>query len=72
MLKSDTLDEVKSFVLEDSTASISALTWSSFLMNETSEVDSKREYDPLNFNFHLKKLESLNPNLTQAAKDTLA
>ena len=27
VLKSDTLDEVKSFVLDDSTASITALTW---------------------------------------------
>ena len=68
VLKSDTLDEVKSFVLEDSTASITALTWSSYL----AKGEVRQAFDPLNFDFHLHKLDSLNPNMTQAAKDTLA
>mmetsp|Transcript_20759 Transcript_20759/g.28025 ORF Transcript_20759/g.28025 Transcript_20759/m.28025 type:complete len:202 (+) Transcript_20759:134-739(+) len=84
ILKSDTLDEVKSFVLEESTASITALHWSSYLgvgtdatsplpRSKSKKPSSTETTDnPLDFSFHLKKLEGLNPNLSQAAKGTLA
>ena len=57
ILKSDTLDEMKSFVLEDSPAAISALHWSTYTQGE---LKATKKDDPLNFSPHLKKLETLN------------
>ena len=78
LLRSDTLDELKSFVIEDSSASISALNWSTIKTEKKVKADDRQNntaptaQDPLDFSMHLRKLESLNPNLSQAAKDILS
>ena len=61
LLKSDTLDEVKSFVLEESSTEIQALHWSTC---EKKKDASPIGIKPLDFSMHLCKLESLNPNLS--------
>ena len=72
LLKSDTLDEVKSFVLEESSGAVSALHWTSVVYEEEKQRDASATFNPLDFSVHLRTLESLNPNLSQAARDTLA
>ena len=60
---------MKSFMLEGaSQAAITALNWASLA---TSSTKVNKPKSPLDFSVHLRKLESLNPNLSMAAKDTL-
>lgn len=70
LLKTDTLDEITSCVIDGSEGGISCLSWQYL---DDSQAQSQGKNDPLDFDIHLKQLAALHPiKLEKQVKDILS